>query len=142
MNKADKIFKDNIREIMENGVYSEKARPKYKDGTEAYSKYITQVCNKYDLTKGEFPITTLRRIAIKKAINELFWIYRDQTNSLNILEETELNGEKLFRFRCQNHGHHQSVWLPYWSAQRVELPVLPLNHEWMLKDWVVSKRAS
>ena len=25
---------------------------------------------------------------------------------LNILEETELNGEKLFRFRCQNHGHH------------------------------------
>lgn len=87
MNKADKIFKENIREIMENGVFSEKARPKYKDGTEAYSKYITQVCNKYDLTKGEFPITTLRRIAIKKAINELFWIYRDQTNSLNILEE-------------------------------------------------------
>ena len=25
---------------------------------------------------------------------------------LNILEETELNGEKLFRFRCQAHGHH------------------------------------
>lgn len=25
---------------------------------------------------------------------------------LNILEETEFNGEKLFRFRCQSHGHH------------------------------------
>ena len=25
---------------------------------------------------------------------------------MNILEETELNGEKLFRFRCQAHGHH------------------------------------
>lgn len=25
---------------------------------------------------------------------------------LDILEETELNGEKLFRFNCDHHGHH------------------------------------
>ena len=25
---------------------------------------------------------------------------------VNILEETELNGEKLFRFRCQAHVYH------------------------------------
>ena len=33
MTKADTIFKENIRKIMEEGVWSEQARPKYKDGT-------------------------------------------------------------------------------------------------------------
>ena len=32
MTKADTIFKENIRKIMEEGVWSEQARPKYKDG--------------------------------------------------------------------------------------------------------------
>ena len=40
-----------------------------------------------DLSKGEFPITTLRPIAIKSAIKEVFWIYQDQTNSLDVLED-------------------------------------------------------
>ena len=29
MTKADTIFKENIRKIMEEGVWSEQARPKY-----------------------------------------------------------------------------------------------------------------
>ena len=41
MTKADILFKENIRRIMEEGVWSEQARPKYKDGTTANSKYIT-----------------------------------------------------------------------------------------------------
>lgn len=40
MNFADKIFKDNIREILNNGVFSEQARPVYSDGSVANSKYI------------------------------------------------------------------------------------------------------
>ena len=32
MTKADTIFKEYIRKIMEEGVWSEQARPKYKDG--------------------------------------------------------------------------------------------------------------
>lgn len=87
MTKADKLFKDNIQKIMEQGVYSEQARPKYKDGKTANSKYITGVFAEYDLSKGEFPITTLRPIPIKSAIKELLWIYQDQSNSLDILEE-------------------------------------------------------
>ena len=66
---------------MEEGVWSEQARPKYKDGTTANSKYITGAFAEYDLSKGEFPITTLRPIAIKSAIKEVFWIYQDQTNA-------------------------------------------------------------
>lgn len=87
MTKADAIFKDNISRILEEGVFSEQARPKYKDGNVANSKYITGAFAEYDLSKGEFPITTLRPIPIKSAIKELLWIYQDQSNSLDILEE-------------------------------------------------------
>ena len=87
MTKADTIFKDYIRKIMEEGVWSEQARPKYKDGRTANSKYITGAFMEFDLAKGEFPITTLRPIAIKSAIKEMLWIYQDQSNSLDLLED-------------------------------------------------------
>ena len=87
MTKADTIFKEYIRKIMEEGVWSEQARPKYKDGTTANSEYITGAFMEFDLAKGEFPITTLRPIAIKSAIKEMLWIYQDQSNSLDILED-------------------------------------------------------
>ena len=87
MTKADTIFKENIRKIMEEGVFSENARPRYKDGTIANSKYITGAFMEFDLAKGEFPITTLRPIAIKSAIKEMLWIYQDQSNSLDLLED-------------------------------------------------------
>ena len=87
MTKADTIFKEYIRKIMEEGVWSEQARPKYKDGRTANSKYITGAFTEFDLAKGEFPITTLRPIAIKSAIKEMLWIYQDQSNSLDLLED-------------------------------------------------------
>lgn len=87
MTKADTIFKENIRKIMEEGVWSEQARPKYKDGRTANSKYITGAFMEFNLAKGEFPITTLRPIAIKSAIKEMLWIYQDQSNSLDLLED-------------------------------------------------------
>ena len=85
MTKADTIFKENIERILKEGVFSEQARPKYKDGTVANSKYVTGAFAEYDLAKGEFPITTLRPIAIKSAIKEVLWIYQDQSNSLEVL---------------------------------------------------------
>ena len=41
MTLADTIFKENIKKIMEQGVFSENARPRYKDGNVANSKYVT-----------------------------------------------------------------------------------------------------
>ncbi|MFS9138887.1 thymidylate synthase [Streptococcus parasanguinis] len=87
MTKADTIFKEYIRKIMEEGVWSEQARPKYKDGRTANSKYITGAFMEFDLSKVEFPITTLRPIAIKSAIKEMLWIYQDQSNSIDLLED-------------------------------------------------------
>lgn len=87
MIKADRIFRENICRIMTEGVLSEQARPKYKNGQTAHSKYITGAFAEYDLSQGEFPITTLRPIPIKSAIKEILWIYQDQSNSLDILND-------------------------------------------------------
>ncbi|WEV44582.1 thymidylate synthase [Streptococcaceae bacterium ESL0687] len=86
MTKADKIFKENIKNILDNGVWSEQARPRYKNGEIANSKYVTGQFAEYDLSKGEFPIITLRPIPIKTAIKEIFWIYQDQSNDLELLK--------------------------------------------------------
>lgn len=91
MNKADKYYIENLKEVMTNGCYDENPRPKYKDGTPAYTKFITQVFEKYDISKGEFPIPTLRNTAIKTGIKEILWIYQKQTNSLEVARQMGIN---------------------------------------------------
>lgn len=87
MNKADKLHKEVIREILDNGYLDENPRPKYEDGTPAHTLSVNQIMHKYDISKGEFPITTLRPIAWKNAVKEILWIYQKQTSSLQILED-------------------------------------------------------
>lgn len=89
MLKADKLFLSNIQEILDNGYSTEdgKVRPHYKDGSPAHTIFTTQVYEKYDISKGEFPITTLRRTAWKSGIKEILWIYQDQSNDLSVLKE-------------------------------------------------------
>ena len=84
--KADYYLKKDIKNILFNGYKDINPRPKYKDGTPAYTYSVNQVVRTYDLSKGEFPITTLRPIAWKSGIKEIFWIYQDQSNSLDILK--------------------------------------------------------
>lgn len=91
MNKADKYFIDNLLLIKNEGSMDKDPRPRYKDGTPAHSKFITQVFEKYDLSKGEFPITTLRNTAIKTGIKELLVIYQKQLNSREGFVENGVN---------------------------------------------------
>jgi len=83
MNKADKYYKENLNKILDYGTWDENPRPKYNDGTPAYSKFITGVYEEYDISKGEFPIPTLRNTAIKTGIKEILWIYQKQSNLLS-----------------------------------------------------------
>lgn len=53
----------------------------------AHTKSVNSVVHTYDISKGEFPITTLRQIYIKKAIGEMLWIYQDASNDLNVLRD-------------------------------------------------------
>ena len=82
---ADINHKKCIQNILDNGIFDKNPRPKYKDGSPAYSKFITHYIESYDISKNEFPIITLRHIPVKNAIKEILWIYQDQTSDLNIL---------------------------------------------------------
>ena len=84
---ADEYLKLDIRNILNTGQKDENPRPKYEDGTAAYTYFVTHNVRTYDLSKGEFPITTLRPIAWKSAIKEVLWIYQDASNSLDVLKD-------------------------------------------------------
>jgi len=87
MIKADQYYINNLNRIINEGCWDKNPRPKWKDGTPAHSKFITQVFEEYDISKGEFPIPTLRNTAIKTGIREMFWIYQKQSNSLKVARE-------------------------------------------------------
>ena len=91
MNKADLYYINNIKNIMNEGSLDENPRPKYPDGTPAHSRFITGVFEEYDISKGEFPIPTLRNTAIKTGIKEILWIYQKQTSSLDTAHEMGIN---------------------------------------------------
>jgi len=91
MNKADKYYIQNITKIMSEGSWDENPRPKYPDGEPAYSKFITGVFEEYDILKGEFPIPTIRNTAIKTGIREIFWIYQEQSSSLDVAHKMGIN---------------------------------------------------
>lgn len=91
MIKADEYYLKNLNKILYEGNWDENPRPKYKDGTPAYSKFITSVFEEYDISKNEFPITTLRNTPIKTGIKEILWIYQKQSNDLNVAREMGIN---------------------------------------------------
>jgi thymidylate synthase len=91
MNKSDKYYIENLNKIMNEGSWDENPRPKYVDGIPAKSKFITGVYEEYDISKGEFPIPTLRNTAIKTGIKEVLWIYQKQTSSLKVAREMGIN---------------------------------------------------
>jgi thymidylate synthase len=86
MSLADNLFIDMCKDILENGVSTEgeKVRPKWEDGSFAYTIKKFGVVNRYDLSK-EFPAITLRKTAIKSCIDEMLWIWQKKSNNVNEL---------------------------------------------------------
>ena len=76
MSYADQVFMQNIREILDHGVWDtdQNVRPRWEDGTPAHTIKKFGIVNRYDLQK-EFPILTLRRTYWKTAVDELLWIW-------------------------------------------------------------------
>ena len=86
MSKADQIFIQNCKDIIENGVWDTNlpVRPRWLDGTPAHTVKKFCVVNRYDL-REEFPIITLRRTAFKSAIDEILWIWQKKSNNIKDL---------------------------------------------------------
>ena len=86
MSRADEIFIQNCRDILENGVWDtdRDVRPRWEDGAPAHTVKKFGIVNRYDLSE-EFPILTLRRTYWKSAIDELLWIWQKKSNNVNEL---------------------------------------------------------
>ena len=84
MSKADRIYIDTVRDILQNGVSDEglDVRPRWADGTPAHTIKKFGVVNRYDL-REEFPVMTLRRTYYKSCIDELLWIWQKKSNRVS-----------------------------------------------------------
>ena len=86
MSRADEIFIQNCKDILENGVWDtdREVRPRWEDGSPAHTVKKFGIVNRYDLAE-EFPIITLRRTYWKSAIDELLWIWQAKSNNVKEL---------------------------------------------------------
>ena len=86
MSHADQVFAAMCRDILDNGTDTrgEKVRPRWEDGTPAYTIKQFGVVNRYDLRK-EFPAITLRRTALKSCMDEVLWIWQKKSNNIRDL---------------------------------------------------------
>ena len=86
MSKADQLFVKMCSDILDDGTTTqgEKVRPKWEDGTPAYTIKNFGVTARYDL-REEFPALTLRRTALKSAMDEILWIYQKKSNNIHDL---------------------------------------------------------
>lgn len=87
MSKADVIFKNMCRDIIENGFSdeNEEVRPRWEDGALAHTIKKFGIVNRYNL-KEEFPILTLRPTYLKSAIDEILWIWQKKSNNIRDLK--------------------------------------------------------
>lgn len=83
MSRADELFKQNIRQILDTGVWDTDCavRPRWADGTPAHTIKAFGIVNRYDLSE-EFPILTLRKTNLTNAVDELLWIWQKKSNRI------------------------------------------------------------
>ena len=86
MSRADEIFIQNCRDILDNGIWDtdRPVRPRWEDGESAHTIKKFGIVNRYNLAE-EFPILTIRRTFWKSAIDELLWIWQAKSNNVNDL---------------------------------------------------------
>ncbi len=86
MTYADDLFKKNMRQILDTGVWDTAydVRPKWSDGTPAHTIKCFGLVNRYQL-QDEFPILTLRKTNMVNAIDELLWIWQKKSNRISEL---------------------------------------------------------
>lgn len=86
MSKADVIFLNNLRDIIDNGTWDTDlpVRPHWADGTPAHTVKKFCIVNRYDLSE-EFPIITVRKTFFKSCLDELLWIWQKKSNNVNQL---------------------------------------------------------
>ena len=125
-------------EIIENGFSTEgqQVRAKWEDGTFAHTIKTFGVVNRYDLSE-EFPALTLRKTAIKTAVDELLWIWQRKSNNIK-----DLNGHIWDQWADENGSIGKAY--GYQMAQKYKFPQGEMdqvdNVLWQLKNTPYSRR--
>ncbi|MBR2001653.1 MAG: thymidylate synthase [Firmicutes bacterium] len=84
MSRADQIFIDMCKDVLENGFSSEGQRVRAvweSDGAPAHTIKKFGVVNRYNLQE-EFPALTLRPTPVKNCVDELLWIWQKKSNRI------------------------------------------------------------
>lgn len=86
MSRADEIFVQNMKDILENGFWDTDldVRPHWEDGTKAHTVKKFGIVNRYNLQE-ELPILTIRKTAFRSCIDELLWIWQKKSNNIHDL---------------------------------------------------------
>ena len=147
MSYADQIFKEMCRDIIENGTSTEgeKVRPKWEDGTSAYTIKKFGVVNRYDLSKG-FPALTLRRTGLKSCMDEILWIYQKKSNNIHDLnshiwdEWTDETGSigKAYGYQIGVKSHYKEGDMDQMDRVLFDLKQNPYSRRIMTNTYVFS----
>ncbi|MED1125450.1 thymidylate synthase [Bacillus atrophaeus] len=88
MSIADVVYKDLINKVDREGKWDRgcNVRPKWKDGTPAYTKSIINAQMKFDNSK-EIPLLTQKRVPCFDPVKEILWIWRDKSNEVDRLRQ-------------------------------------------------------
>lgn len=138
MSKADELFKSMCQDILDNGFSTEgeDIRARWEDGSPAYTIKRFGIVNRYDLSE-EFPALTLRKTAIKTAVDELLWIWQKKSNNIK-----DLKG-KIWDEWADETGSIGKAY-GYQMAQKYRFPQGEMdqvdNVIWLLKNTPQSRR--
>lgn len=138
MSKADELFKSMCQDILDNGFSTEgeNVRARWEDGSPAYTIKRFGIVNRYDLSE-EFPALTLRKTAIKTAVDELLWIWQRKSNNIK-----DLKG-KIWDEWADETGSIGKAY-GYQMAQKYRFPQGEMdqvdNVIWLLKNTPQSRR--
>ena len=147
MSEADDIFCAMCADIIDNGTTTEgqKVRPRWEDGTPAYTIKKFGVCNRYDL-REEFPALTLRRTALKSAMDEVLWIYQRKSNNIHDLnshiwdEWADEDGSigKAYGYQIGVKSHYPQGDLDQMDKVLLDLRETPYSRRMMTNTYVFS----
>lgn len=147
MSKADDVFCAMCADIINNGTTTggQKVRPRWEDGTPAYTIKKFGVCNRYDL-REEFPALTLRRTALKSAMDEVLWIYQRKSNNIHDLnshiwdEWADENGSigKAYGYQIGVKSHYPQGDLDQMDKVLLDLRETPYSRRIMTNTYVFS----
>lgn len=83
MSTYDEKYLKIVSDVINTGYYSQN-----RTGIAAYK--LPHQIMQFDLAE-EFPILTTKKVAFKTAVKELLWIYRDQSNDVNLLQKQNVH---------------------------------------------------